>query len=59
MLEEGRFATLAELAICRTDQPSYVRRVVLLMLLAPDIVEQILQSAADCWACVALGPEGP
>jgi hypothetical protein len=41
-LEEGRFATLAELAAAERISRSYVCRVLRLTLLAPDIVERIL-----------------
>jgi len=42
MLEEGRFGTLAELADAERISRSYVCRVLRLMLLAPDIVERVL-----------------
>jgi hypothetical protein len=42
LLEEGRFGTLAELADAERISRSYVRRVLRLTLLAPDIVEHIL-----------------
>jgi hypothetical protein len=42
MLEEGRFGTLAELADAERISRSYVCRVLRLTLLAPDIVERIL-----------------
>jgi len=42
LLEEGRFGTLAELADAERISRSYVCRVVRLKLLAPDIVERIL-----------------
>lgn len=42
MLEEGRFATLTELAEAEKINRSYVCRVLRLTLLAPDIVEAIL-----------------
>ncbi len=42
MLEEGKFATLADLADAERISRSYVCRVVRLTLLAPDIVERIL-----------------
>jgi hypothetical protein len=41
MLEEGKFATLADLADAERISRSYVCRVVRLTLLAPDIVERI------------------
>ncbi len=42
MLETGRFGTLAELASAEKINASYVSRVLRLTLLAPDIVEAIL-----------------
>ena len=42
MLESGEHATLAELADAERISRSYVSRVVRLTLLAPDIVERIL-----------------
>lgn len=42
MLESGEFATTAELAEREGIAPSYVTRVLRLTLLAPDIVEAIL-----------------
>lgn len=42
MLETGRFGTLAELAAAEKINASYVSRVLRLTLLAPDIVESIL-----------------
>jgi hypothetical protein len=42
MLEEGKFATLADLADAERISRSYVCRVVRLTLLAPDIVERTL-----------------
>ena len=42
MLESGEFATIAELAEREGIAPSYMTRVLRLTLLAPDIVEQIL-----------------
>jgi len=42
MLESGEFATIAELAKCEGIAPSYMTRVLRLTLLAPDIVEAIL-----------------
>jgi hypothetical protein len=42
MLEEGKFATLADLGDAERISRSYVCRVVRLTLLAPDIVERIL-----------------
>jgi hypothetical protein len=43
LLEEGRFGTLAELADAERISRSYVCRVLRLTLLAPDIVERILE----------------
>ncbi len=42
MLESGEFATIAELAEREGIAPSYMTRVMRLTLLAPDIVETIL-----------------
>src|SRR5918995_3852420 len=42
LLEEGRFSTLAELADAERISRSYVCRVLRLTLLAPEIVERIL-----------------
>jgi len=42
MLESGEFATIAELAEREVIAPSYMTRVLRLTLLAPDIVEAIL-----------------
>ena len=43
MLESGEFATIAELAEREGINPSYMTRVLRLTLLAPDIVEAILE----------------
>ena len=42
MLESGEFATIAELAEREGIAPTYMTRVLRLTLLAPDIVEAIL-----------------
>jgi len=42
MLETGRFATIDELAAAEKINSSYVSRLLRLTLLAPDIVEAIL-----------------
>ena len=42
LLEEGRFGTLAELADAERISRSYVCRILRLTLLAPDIIERIL-----------------
>jgi AraC-like DNA-binding protein len=42
LLEEGRHATLSDLAATEKINPSYVSRILRLTLLAPDIVEAIL-----------------
>ncbi|MFC3614778.1 hypothetical protein ACFORG_13480, partial [Lutimaribacter marinistellae] len=42
MLESGEYATIAELAEREGMAPSYITRVMRLTLLAPDIVEAIL-----------------
>ena len=46
MLESGEFATIAELTEREGIAPSYMTRVLRLTLLAPDIVEAILDGAA-------------
>ena len=43
MLESGEFATIAELAEREGIAPSYMTRVLRLTLLAPDIVETIME----------------
>ncbi|MEQ9040991.1 MAG: hypothetical protein RIE24_21885 [Silicimonas sp.] len=43
LLESGEFATIAELAERERIAPSYMTRVLRLTLLAPDIVEAILE----------------
>jgi len=42
MLEDGRYGSLAELAAAEKINESYISRVLRLTLLAPDIVEAIL-----------------
>jgi hypothetical protein len=42
MLETGRFATISELAAAEKINASYVGRILRLTLLAPDVVEAIL-----------------
>ena len=42
MLESGQYATIAELADGESIAPSYLTRILRLTLLAPDIVEAIL-----------------
>lgn len=42
MLESGSFTSIAELAVAEKINPSYLSRVLRLTLLAPDIVEAIL-----------------
>ena len=58
MLESGEFATIAELAEREGIAPSYMTRVLRLTLLAPDIVEAILdgQQGADVTLARVLGP---
>ena len=43
LLESGRYASASELAAAEKINPSYVSRVVRLTLLAPDIVEAIVE----------------
>ena len=45
MLESGEFTTIAELAKHETIAPSYMTRVLRLTLLAPDIVEAVLDGS--------------
>jgi hypothetical protein len=45
MLESGEFTTIAELAEREGIAPSYMTRVLRLTLLAPDVVEAILDGA--------------
>lgn len=45
MLEDGEFATAKELAVRENISPSYLTRVLRLTLLAPDLVEQILEGS--------------
>jgi hypothetical protein len=47
MLESGEFATIAELAQREGIAPSYMTRVLRLTLLAPDIVEAILDGTQE------------
>ena len=47
MLESGEFATIAELAEREGIAPSYMTRVLRLTLLAPDIVEAIMDGKQD------------
>ena len=47
MLESGEFATIAELAEREGIAPSYMTRVLRLTLLAPDIVEAILDGKQE------------
>ena len=46
LLETGSFATIEEIADAENINPSYVSRVLRLTLLAPAIVEAILDAAA-------------
>lgn len=45
MLEAGEFASAAEIAVCEGIAPSYVTRILQLTLIAPDIVEAIVEGA--------------
>jgi hypothetical protein len=47
MLESGEFTTIAELAEREGIAPSYMTRVLRLTLLAPDIVEAVLDGRQD------------
>ena len=44
MLESGAYASIAELAAAEQINPSYLARVLRLTLLAPEIIESILES---------------
>ena len=54
MLESGEFATIAELAEREGIAPSYMTRVLRLTLLAPDIVEAILDGKQEREVTLAL-----
>ena len=58
MLESGEFTTIAELAEREGIAPSYMTRVLRLTLLAPDIVEAILdgQQGPEVTLAKVLGP---
>ena len=58
MLESGEFPTTAELAAHEGIAPSYMTRVLRLTLLAPDIVEAILdgQQGPEVTLAKVLGP---
>jgi hypothetical protein len=53
MLESGGFATIGDLAAREGIAPSYVTRVIRLTLLAPDIVEAILDGQQGQWVTLA------
>ncbi|MBL4542985.1 MAG: hypothetical protein JKP97_14480 [Rhodobacteraceae bacterium] len=54
MLESGEFATVAELAEREGIAPSYTTRVLRLTLLAPDIIEAILDGKQEPEVTLAL-----
>jgi hypothetical protein len=56
LLEEGRFATLAELAAAERISRSYVCRVLRLTLLAPDIVERVMEGGTTAGLARILEP---
>ena len=58
LLESGRYGSAAELASAERINPSYVSRVLRLTLLAPDIVEAIIEGrqADSIEAAVLLRP---
>jgi len=58
MLENGDFATVQDLAATEKINPSYLSRVLRLTLLAPDIVEEILdgRQPADITLAALLRP---
>jgi hypothetical protein len=60
MLENGTYATIAEIAAAEKINESYVGRVLRLTLLAPDIVEAILdgRQPADMTLAVLMRPFG-
>lgn len=47
MLDDGTCATLGEIAAAERITPSYVSRILRLNLLAPDLLEAILDGTAD------------
>jgi hypothetical protein len=49
MLEAGEFATAKELAAAENINPSYLGRVLRLILLAPDLAERILDGTQPRW----------
>jgi hypothetical protein len=46
MLESGSYASIAELAVAERINPSYLARMVRLILLAPELVERIVGGQA-------------
>ena len=58
LIETGTFATATEIAVAEKVNDSYVARVLRLTLLAPDIVEAILdgQNGCDLQLCHLLAP---
>jgi ParB-like chromosome segregation protein Spo0J len=56
MLESGEYGTLAELADAERISRSYVCRVLRLTLLAPEIVEQILDGRSTAELARVLEP---
>lgn len=56
MLERGEYGTLAELADAERISRSYVSRVLRLTLLAPDIVERILDGRPTAGLALFLKP---
>ena len=47
LIDDGRYQTVRDLAVAENINPSYVARVLRLMLLAPEIVEAILDGRHD------------
>ena len=47
MLESGRYGSIAELAAAERINPSYLARVLRMTLLAPEIVEAVLNGRHD------------
>jgi hypothetical protein len=56
MLESGEYGTLAELAAAERISRSYVSRILRLTLLAPDIVERILDGRPTAGLAQFLAP---
>ena len=55
MLESGEYGPLAELSAAERISPSYICRVLRLTLLAPDIIERVMDGGSHGCAGPALG----